>query len=351
MRNSAPMKAALLPSHGPSNDLLSIGDFPDPTPGPGQVVVAIETAALNRLDLFVRNGIPGVTLRFPHVPGADGFGRVAATGSGVTRLKEGDPVVLQPGLACGRCEFCRDGERSLCVDYGLLGEHLTGTLAERIVVPEENVWPCPPGLTPEKAAAFPLAGLTAWRMLVTRAALRPGETVLVHGVGGGVSTFALQIARLAGASLVIATSSSEEKRRRALELGADVALDYGAVDVGRKVRELTGKRGVDVVVDSVGATTWRASLTAAAKKGRIVTCGATSGPNPEEEIRLIFWKQLSILGSTMGTDAEFAALLRAVGARRIDPVVDLVFPLDGVRDAYARLESGEGLGKVVVRVG
>ncbi len=343
------MKAALLASHG-GNEVLSIGSLPDPVPGPGEVLVKISAAALNRLDLFVRNGIPGVPVAFPHVPGADGCGTIEALGDGVRDVAVGDRVVLQPGLSCGTCEFCRDGERSLCVGYGILGEHRPGTLAERIAVPRENVWKAPAHLTDEEAAAFPLAAMTAWRMLVTRAALRPGESVLIHGIGGGVSAYALQIAKLAGASLVIVTSGDEGKLERAKVLGADVVLDYRSVDVGKKVRELTGKRGVDVVVDSVGAATWRASLTAAAKMGRIVTCGATSGPNPEEEIRIIFWKQLSILGSTMGTDAEFAALLRAVEGRRIVPVVDAVFPLEDVRAAYERLESGAGFGKVVVRV-
>jgi NADPH:quinone reductase-like Zn-dependent oxidoreductase len=343
------MKAVLLTRHG-GNEVLSIGSLPDPVPGPGEVLVRLTAAALNRLDVFVRNGIPGVPVAFPHVPGADGCGRVEALGEGVSGLSAGERVVLQPGLSCGACEFCRDGEQSLCVDYGILGEHRSGTLAERIVVPRENVWRAPAHLTDEEAASFPLAAMTAWRMLVTRAALRPGESVLVHGVGGGVSAFAVQVARLAGASLVVATSGSEEKLERARKLGADVVLDYRSVDVGKKVRELTGKRGVDVVVDSVGAATWRASLTAAAKKGRIVTCGATSGPNPEEEIRIIFWKQLSILGSTMGTHAEFGALLRAIERKTIVPVVDETHVLDDVRAAYERLESGAGFGKVVVRI-
>jgi NADPH:quinone reductase-like Zn-dependent oxidoreductase len=187
-------------------------------------------------------------------------------------------------------------------------------------------------------------------MLVTRAALRPGESVLIHGVGGGVSTTAVQIAKLCGASLVIATSSSEEKRKRAEALGADVTIDYTTTDVGKKVREITGKRGVDVVVDSVGAATWRHSLTAAAKKGRIVTCGATSGPGPAENINIIFWKQLTILGSTMGTDSEFAAMLAAVDAGRLEPVVDTVFPLADARKAYERMASGAGFGKIVLKM-
>ncbi len=344
------MRALTFDQHGKSEN-LKLGERPDPAPGPGEVLVRLEAAAMNRLDLFVLHGIPGVPVALPHVPGADGFGSVEALGAGVKDLAPGERVVLQPGLGCGVCEFCLAGELSLCVDFKILGEHVPGTFGERIAVPRRNVFPAPPNLSLEKAAAVPLAALTAWRMLVTRAQLRPGETVLIHGIGGGVSTFALQIARLAGASLVIVTSSSEEKRKKAEKLGADVVLDYRNVDVGKKVREITKRRGVDVVVDSVGAATWRHSLNAAAKKGRIVTCGATSGPNPEEEIRIIFWKQLAILGSTMGTDTEFAAMLKDVAAGRLDPVVDEVFPLSEAKKGFDRLESGEGFGKIVFKIG
>jgi NADPH:quinone reductase-like Zn-dependent oxidoreductase len=342
------MKALFLEEHG-GLDVLRYGDRPDPSAGPGEILVRIHAAALNRLDLFVLAGIPGVPIALPHVPGADGCGVVEALGAGVKGPAPGTRIVIQPGLSCGACEFCRAGEQSLCVSYRILGEHISGTFAELVAVPAVNVYLAPAGLTDEQAAAFPLAALTAWRLLVTRAALRPGETVLIHGIGGGVSTFALQIAKLCGASRVIVTSSSAEKRAKALEMGADDVID-SKEDVGRKVRELTKKRGVDVVVDSVGAATWKHSLTAAAKGGRIVTPGATSGPNPEEEIRHIFWKQLSILGSTMGTDAEFSSLLAAVSAGRIVPVVDSVVPLAEGRKAYERMQSSQGLGKIVLKV-
>ncbi len=343
------MKAIFLEKHG-GNDVLSYGERPDPSPKPGEVLVRVEAAALNRLDVFVRNGIPGVPVNFPHIPGADGAGVVEAVGEGAKGFAVGSKVVLQPGISCSRCEFCQSGDSSLCVDFGILGEHFSGTLAEKICVPAANVFPAPANLTIEEAAAFPLAALTAWRMLITRARLRAGETVLIHGIGGGVSTFALQIAKLAGAPLVIVTTTGAEKATKAKELGADVVLDYKEVDVGKKVREITAKRGVDVVVDSVGGPAWRTSLAAAAKKGRIVTCGATAGPNPEEEIRIIFWKQLDILGSTMGTAGEFRALLAAVGAGKIRPVVDVVFPLADARKAYERLEGDAGMGKVVLKI-
>ena len=343
------MKAVFLEKHG-GNDVLQFGDRPEPAPKAGEVLVRLEAAALNRLDVFVRNGIPGVPVAFPHVPGADGAGVVEGVGEGVKGLAPGTKVVLQPGLSCGRCEFCQSGDTCLCVTFGILGEHCSGTLAEKICVPAGNVFPAPANLTAQEAAAFPLAAMTAWRMLITRARLRAGETVLIHGIGGGVSTFALQIAKHAGSPLVIVTTSGAEKAAKAKELGADVVLDYKEVDVGKKIREITNKRGVDVVVDSVGGPAWRTSLTAAAKKGRIVTCGATAGPNPEEEIRIIFWKQLDILGSTMGTAGEFRALLTAVGAGKVKPVVDQVFPLAYARKAYERLESGAGMGKVVLSI-
>jgi NADPH:quinone reductase-like Zn-dependent oxidoreductase len=343
------MKAVFLNRHG-GNDAVEFGELPDPEPRVGEVLVRIAAAAFNRLDVFVRDGMPGVPVAFPHVPGADGTGKVVALGAGVKTVAVGQRVVIQPGLSDGICEFCRAGERSLCVRFGILGEHVSGTFAELAAVPAANVHPAPERLSTEEAAAFSLDGLTAWRMLVSRARLRPGETVLIHGAGGGVSTFAIQIAKLCGASRVYVTSRSADKRRRAQELGADETIDAGE-DVAKRIRELTKKRGVDVVVDSVGAATWRASLLAAAKGGRIVTCGSTSGPNPEEEIRHIFWKQLAILGSTMGNDAEYRALLSAIDAGRVAPVVDEVFPLAEARRGYERMESGEGFGKIVLTAG
>jgi NADPH:quinone reductase-like Zn-dependent oxidoreductase len=341
------MKAIFFRRHG-GNEVLEYGDWPDPEPGPGQVRIAIRAAALNHLDLFVRNGISRVPL--PQIPGADGAGVVDALGDGVEELTPGDRVLLQPGLFCGACEFCRRGEQSLCVRYRLLGEHVPGTFAEKIVVPAGNVFPIPPRLSFEQAAAFPLVYQTAWRMIVGRAAVRPGETVLIHGGGGGVGGAAVEIARLAGAR-VFATTSGEEKGRRLAEAGAEVVLDYRKEDVARSVRAATGKRGVDVVVDCVGEKTWAASLQAVAKGGRIVTCGATTGPNPREEIRLVFWKQISILGSTMSNDQEFRALLFAVAAGTLTPRIDRVFPLERAREAYERLEEGRQHGKIVLVTG
>ena len=338
------MKAVFFTRHG-GNEVLEYGDRPDPVPGAGEVRVALKAAALNRLDVFVRNGIPDVPL--PQIPGADGSGVVDALGDGVDGLAVGDRVLLQPGLSDERCEFCRSGEQSLCVAYRILGEHVAGTFAELVVVPRRNVFPIPPGLSFVEAAAFPLVYQTAWRMVVGRARVRPGETVLIHGVGGGVAGAVLEIARLGGAR-VIATTSGAAKAAAAREAGAELVIDYRKEDVVAAVRKHTARRGVDVVVDMVGEATWMTSLKSAAKGGRIVTCGATSGPNPKEEIRLIFWKQLSILGSTMANDHEFRALLSAVAAGRLRPRVDRTFPLPQAAEAYRRMEAGEQHGKIVL---
>jgi NADPH:quinone reductase-like Zn-dependent oxidoreductase len=338
------MKAIFFEKHG-GPEVLQYGDRPDPEPGPGEVRVAIRAAALNHLDIFVRNGIPDVPL--PQVPGADGAGVVDRLGPGVDGWTPGDRVLIQPGLYDGICEFCRAGEQSLCVQFQILGEHRAGTLAELVVVPARNLFRIPDGMSFVRACAFPLAYQTAWRMLVGRAAVRPGETVLVHGAGGGVAGAAVEIAVLAGAR-VIATTSGEEKAAQARVAGAELAIDYSKEDVGAAVRRHTAKRGVDVVVDTVGEATWMTSLRSAAKGGRIVTCGATSGPNPKEEIRLIFWKHLSILGSTMSNDHEFRAMLSAVASGRLRPRIDSVHPLSRAGEAYARMESGAQDGKIVV---
>jgi NADPH:quinone reductase-like Zn-dependent oxidoreductase len=338
------MKAIFFTHHG-GNDVLQYGDRPTPEPAAGEVRVAIRAAALNHLDIFARKGIPGVPL--PQIGGADGAGIVDALGEGVTGLTPGDRVLLQPGVSCGACEFCRAGEQSLCVTYRILGEHIPGTFAERVVVPAGNVFPIPGGLSFAQAAAFPLVYQTAWRMIVGRGAVRAGQTVLIHGVGGGVAGAAMEIARLAGAR-VLATTSGAEKTAWARAAGAELVVDYSKEDVAQAVRRHTDKRGVDVVIDSVGEATWMTSLRSVARGGRIVTCGATSGPNPKEEIRLIFWKQISIVGSTMANDREFRALLHAVASGKLKPRIDRVFPFSEAAAAYALMEEGRQLGKIVL---
>ena len=342
------MKASYFREHG-GLDKIRYGDLPDPVPGPGQVRVRIRAGALNHLDIFVRNGIPGIPVRLPHVMGSDGAGVVESIGPGVTRAKPGDEVVLNPGIHCGTCEFCLKGEHSLCVSFHLLGEHIWGTFAEYVVAPEINAYPKPAGLTWEESAAFPLTFLTAWRMLVTKAKAIPGESLLIIGIGGGVSLAALTIAKMLGLTVGV-TSGSTDKIRRAEELGADFGIDHGSADIARETRRITGKRGVDIVLDSVGKATWKQSIASLARGGRLLTCGATTGPNPEEDIARIFWNQLTVLGSTMGTHAEFAGMLRMFQGGKVRPVVDSVFPLPEAKEAERRLEEKGQFGKIVLRV-
>ncbi|MBI5343127.1 MAG: zinc-binding dehydrogenase [Deltaproteobacteria bacterium] len=342
------MKAAFIRKHG-NLDAVEFGDLPDPSPGPGQVRVHVRAGALNRLDLFVRNGIPGIPVALPHVLGSDGAGVVDSVGPGASRVKPGDEVVLNPGINCGRCEFCLKGEHSLCVTFHLIGEHIAGTYAEYVVAPEINAYPKPAQLSWEEAAAFPLTFLTAWRMLVTKAGAKPGETLLIIGIGSGVGIAALQIAKMLGLNVWV-TSGSGEKLARAKELGADAGIDHSAGGFSREVRRLTGKRGVDIVLDSVGKATWKESIVSLAKGGRLLTCGATTGPNPEEDIARIFWNQLTVCGSTMGTHGEFSDMLRMFRDGRLRPVVDSVFPLSQAKEALQRLEEKRQFGKIVLRI-
>lgn len=341
------MKAVAFDRHG-GLDVLEYRDLPDPSPAADEVVVRLEAAALNHLDLFVREGWAGLRLALPHIPGADGAGVVEAVGSRVTEVEQGQRVVLNPGLSCGRCLACLRGEDSLCVEYRILGEHANGTYAELVAVPARNVLPVPAGFPLEKAAAAPLTFMTAWRLLITRARVRPGEEVLVLGAGGGVASAAIQIAKLAGAR-VTATTSTEEKAQKARELGADAVVNYREEPWSKVVWERTGKRGVDVVLDSVGEATWPQSLRTLAPNGRLVTPGATSGPKVETDVRYVFWRQLQVLGSTMGTRAELDRVLRLVWAGRLEPVIDTIFPLAEAQSAQERLAGGEQFGKILLR--
>lgn len=328
---------------------LAVQDVPRPELGSSMDVrVGIRTAALNHIDLFVMAGLPGAEYAFPHVMGADGAGIVESVGASVTRVRPGDRVVLNPGISCGRCAPCQADEGPFCRQYSILGEHREGTYAEYVVVPESNVSRIGDRLTWPEAAALPLAGLTAWRMLMTRAAVRAGETVLIWGAGGGVSLAALQIAKLAGADVVV-TSGDPRKLELARSLGADLALDHHTMDVVREVRNRTGV-GADIVVDSVGAATWSRSLRALRPGGRLVTCGATTGPDVALDLRKLFWFQWSLLGSTMGNHREFAAMLQSAEDGRLRPVVDQVVPLAESVTAFSRLAAGQQLGKIVIEV-
>lgn len=334
------MRALTISAHGGPEQLELRDDLPIPTPAAGEVRIRVLAAALNRLDLFVLGGIPGVTITPGWIMGADAVGIIDGTD---------DLVVVNPGLSDGTCEYCRRGEQSLCVHFKLLGEHTPGTIAEYIVVPERNVARIPRETPIPVAAAFTLTTLTAWRMLVTRARLRQGEHVLIQGIGGGVALSALQIAKQVGAHVWV-TSSSDEKLAKARALGADETINYRTTDVAREIRARTGKRGVDVVVDSVGEAVWQSSLGALGKFGRLVTCGATSGPMITTDARKLFWNQWTILGSTMGNDAEFAAVTDELREGRLLPPVDSVFDITEGRQAFERLQSGLQFGKVVVNV-
>ncbi len=350
------MKALVLSGHGDLSQ-LAVRDVPTPAIArAGDVRVRLRAAALNHLDLWTVRGLPGLTLSFPHVVGGDGAGVVDSVGTGVARVAVGDRVMINPGISCYACEFCLAGEHSSCADYRLLGEHVPGTLAEYIVVPQENLAPMPTPPAPHsplswgEAAAFSLVTLTAWRMLVTRARVRPGEVVLIWGIGGGVSGTALKIAKLAGA-FVIATSSSDEKLAAARAMGADHTLNHRMTDVVKAVRALTAKRGVDVVVENVGEATWEQSLRLLARRGRLITCGATTGPKVTIDLRRLFWHQWDIMGSTMGSADEFREIVRVLGQGHLRPTIDSTFPLERAHEAFKRMEQGAQMGKIVVEIG
>ena len=344
------MRGLVLNGHGGLEQLAVRTDLPDPVAPTGHdVLVRVTAAALNHLDLFVLGGIPGVTLQPGWVPLADGTGTVEAVGEAVTGVEPGDTVVINPGISCRQCDYCRAGEHPLCPRFRLLGEHRPGTAAEFCTVPEWNVRTIPADTPPEIAAAFTLATLTAYRMVHSRARVAAGEQVLIWGIGGGVALAALQLCTAIGATVWV-TSSDPAKLDRARALGADHVLDHATQDVPATIREATGKRGVDVVIDSVGERTWDRSLRALGRAGRLVTCGGTSGPMVQTDVRRLFWNQWSLLGSTMGNDAEFDAIVAAFRDGRLVPPVDSVHALDDARDAYARLQSGRQFGKVVVRV-
>jgi NADPH:quinone reductase-like Zn-dependent oxidoreductase len=344
------VRALTISAHGGLEQVVHRDDVPMPAISrASDVLVRVTAAALNRLDLFVVRGLPGVTIVPPWILGADATGVVEEVGANVTEVRPGDTVIINPGISDRTCEFCLAGEQSSCVRFGLLGEHHPGTFAEYIVIPATNVRPIPASIPSDVAAAFGLATLTAWRMVVTRAQVRPGDEVLIWGIGGGVAIAALQIVKQIGARAWV-TSGSEAKLERARALGADETINHRTADVGKEVRARTGKRGVNVVLDNVGVASWSQSLGALAKGGRLVTCGATSGPMVETDVRRLFWNQWTLMGSTMGTDAEFDAIASELRVGRLHPPVDSVFPLEKGRAAFERLESVEQFGKVVLSV-
>jgi NADPH:quinone reductase-like Zn-dependent oxidoreductase len=342
------MKAAFITGHG-GNEVVAIGERPRPRRAPGEVLVRMRAATLNRVDLYMRDSGAGITHRLPQVMGIDGAGTVEEVDAAEPLLQVGQRVLLHPGISCGRCEFCARGEGVLCGTVSYLGEHRDGTLAQYVSLPARNVFPMPEGFGFEEAAALGVNHLTAWRMLFNKARLQPWETVLIFGIGGGVSLAALQLVKWAGARAIV-TSREDAKLQRALALGADHAVNGAREDVAKAVLALTGGRGVDVVIENVGAAVWGSAMRAVVRGGRIVTCGATSGDQPPADLRRIFIRQLQILGSTLGDLHEMGALLRACAGGAIRPVIDSTWALDELHGALDRLESGAQFGKIAVRV-
>lgn len=343
------MRAVVIREHG-GLDQLRFEDRPMPEPGPGEVRVAVRAAGLNHLDTWVRRGVPGHAFPLPIVPGCDGAGVLDAVGPGVAR-EVGQRVVLAPGVVAGDDAWTARGLDQLSPTYGIFGETQDGTCAEYVVVPARNALPLADALSFTDAAAFPLVMLTAWNMVVRRAQVEPGDTVLVHAAGSGVSTSAIQIARHAGAAKILATTSSSAKAERARALGADEVLDYSDPDWSKQVRAATGKRGVDVVIDHVGEATFGPSLKTLVRGGRYVFCGATTGAQVQAHLNLIFFKNLSVLGSTMGSLGDLHTLLTLFEAGKLRPIVDAVLPLDEVAEAHRRIEAREVFGKLVLEVG
>ena len=344
------MRALTITGHGGVEQLVYRDDLPMPElRDAGDVLLRVQAAALNHLDLYVLEGIPGVALTPDWVAGTDAVAIVEAVGAGVRGLAPGDRVVVNAGLSDRTCEYCLDGEQPLCPRYRVMGEHVSGLAAEHVVVPATNVLKIPREIPTPVAGAFALAAMTAWRMVVSRAKVTAEDDVLIWGIGGGVAQMAMQICKARGAR-VWATSGNDEKLERARGMGADELLNHATEDVPAVIRERTGKRGVTVVVDSVGEATWDRSLRALGRRGRLVTCGGTSGPMVRTDVRRLFWNQWSLLGSTMANDEEFAAVTAEFVAGRLVPTVDSVHRLENGRDAYARLLSGQHFGKVVIQV-
>ena len=331
-------------------DRLEVRDVPAPAiAAPDEVLVRIRCAALNRLDLWMTDGLPNAQPSYPHVVGSDGAGEVEAVGPAAGAWKPGDRVMLNPGLSCAHCPACEEGDESLCAHFAILGEHVSGTAAEWVVVPAANLGRVPEGMSWSEAAGYTLATLTAWRMLTGRARLQAGETVHIWGVGGGIGMASLQIATLLGARAIV-TSGSDDKLSAAVRLGAAAAVNHRSSDVVAEVRRETAGRGAHVVVDCVGEATWANSLRALRRGGRLVVCGATTGPQAAFDLRRLFWHQWSILGSTMGTRRDFAEIVRLAQDGKLWPVVDSVVPLADGASAYERMQRGEQTGKLVIEV-
>lgn len=340
------MKAVIFRQHG-GPDVLEYADVPDPQAQPGQVIVRVKACALNHLDLWIRQGLPAYKLALPHISGCDVAGVIERVGADVIGLQPGDRVVLAPGISCGRCEWCAAGQDTYCASYGIRGAAVDGGYAELTAARAQDAFVLPETISFERAAAFPLTFLTAWHMLAARAKLQEGETVLVHAAGSGVGHAAVQIAKYLKAT-VYATVGSEGKLAKAKSLGADAVMLAGHEPFEDQVKALTGGRGVSVVFEHVGPSTWEGSVRCLAKGGRLVTCGATTGPGVPLDLRYVFSRQLTILGSMMGTLAELKTVSRLVFAGQLTPVIDTVFPLKQARQAQERMASRDVFGKLLL---
>ncbi len=341
------MKAIAISGYGHEN--VSLQEVAEPEAGPGEVVVRIKAAALNHLDLWTLSGVLGIEHHWPHPLGADGAGEIESTGEGVKGLKAGARVMINPAHSCRQCELCRSGEQSECPRFRMLGEHLPGTLAEKVVVPETNVYPFPEALSFAEAASLGVTFITAYRMLFTRAQMRPGEWLLITGIGGGLAQSLFQLS-LPSAGRVFVTSSSQEKLDKAVDMGATAGVNYAEEDVGKAIRQRTGKRGVDLVVDSAGGPSIDQALSALRKGGRVVVAGATAGSKSEINVNRLFWNQLSIVGSTMGSDSDVADMLRFVSGSGLRPLIHATYPFEKGAAALLDLERQDHFGKLVVEV-
>lgn len=340
------MRAVVFHRHG-GPEVLEQAQLPEPRVGSGDVLVRVKSVALNHLDLFVRKGLPGLKLPLPHVLGSDVSGVIERVGGDVIGLEPGTPVIVQPGISCMRCEACLSGRDNACRTYGILGENRNGGYAEWVCVPHHNVIPKPANLSFDEAAAAPLVLMTAWEMLVRRAAVQPGEWVLVQAAGSGVGSAGVQVAKLLGAK-VIATAGSDDKIQKALGLGADFGINYERSDFVAEARKIAGPEGVDVVFDHVGEKTWDQSVRVLKSGGRLVTCGATTGHEARIDLRHLFWRRLSLLGSTMGSKGDLIRIVGLLADGKLRAVVDRHLPLDAAREAHVLLEERATFGKIVL---
>lgn len=342
------MKAAVIYEHG-ELDCVRIEEVAEPKADRDEVILQVKSAGLNHLDIWTRKGRPGLNLTMPHILGCDAAGVVVSVGDDVTNVKIGNEVVLNPALSCGLCEYCNRGEHSQCISFGIVGMSRPGTFAQYVAVPARNIHPKPAYMNFDQAGSFALTYMTAWRMLITRAQVGAGQTILIHGIGGGVALCALKLAKLVGACVIV-TSSSDEKLARARQIGADYVINYKSADVAECVKDFASGRGVDVVIDTVGAAAWPIDFSTVRRGGKIILCGVTTGAKAETDLRALYWNQLTIMGSTMGSNEDFRQMLAAVTVAKLKPVIDSVEPLENVRKAMGRMEAGGQFGKIVLRI-